>query len=276
MHRNIVVSSLESVLLSTVAVISLAAFTSPARAAISYSQDFNSLGATGTSLAGIPEWEVYRYLTGTLAGTWTTSIRAAEVGGGTLMDNVTGQQALGLFYNPDFPTFTRVGGINAGLSLDSGETNRALGTSPSGFAGNALQLSISNTTGAEVSALEISYDTIVLAAASGNELAGYRVFYSLTGVNGTWTGVPALDTVTASSDPAFTTYTTSGTLNLGTPLADGQSILLRWVDDNATQTSPDQMIAIDDVTVASPIPEAGTVLFGVALCLAIGMRRHRS
>src|SRR6476659_9480584 len=100
-----------------------------------YTQNFDVLGPSGDSLnaAGLSEWSVYRYnFPGALATTGTkyTGIPAANVGGGHLMDETQPPQNLGLFYNPSFPTFTRQGGVNAGLSTNPNDPNRSLGTSP--------------------------------------------------------------------------------------------------------------------------------------------------
>ena len=253
-----------------------AAATAPALAVnigSGYSQNFNSLGSSGTTLTagGTPDWSTWRIrLDSTWNGpTWTdsTGIPAADLVNGILVDDTLNvspnNQPLGLFYNASFPTFTRRGGINAGHSTDPNDIDRALGTSGTGVAGMALQVSLTNDTAAAMPTLAISYDTTVLSIAAQqggpDELLGYRFFYSLTGPTGTWISAAALDTVTSIMDAAFTNYTTAATISLASSLAPGQSILLRWVDDNAQQSSPDQMIAIDNVSVV-PAPGAAALL----------------
>ncbi|CAN5732108.1 hypothetical protein BH11PLA1_BH11PLA1_06140 [soil metagenome] len=246
-----------------------------AQLAAPYTQNFNSLGTTGTSLsgAGISEWSVYRLAGG--AGTFTaaTGIPAASVGGGTLVDDTStvqsAQAPLGIFYNPSFPAFTRFGGVNAGLSANANETNRSLGTSPTGVAAHALQLTLTNDTALPLPAIALSYTMTVLTVGL-DEQPGYRFFYSTGGVNGTWNSVAALDAVSSESDVAFTSYTRASVFTLDNALAPGAQVLFRWVDDNGVAGSPDQMISIDNVVV---VPAPGAL--GVLALGAVGARLRR-
>jgi len=60
-------------------------------------------------------------------------------------------------------------------------------------------------------------------------------------------GVVVPNTVGVTSVPATS-------VALSSPWNPGSNLLLRWVDDNAVATSPDQIIGLDNVTVATPAP----------------------
>jgi len=221
-------------------------------AVFSYAQNFNGMGAGTAAPAG---WTFF----GAFGGgnnTWTnaTGIPVNSVGGGTANATLTVTTA--------FTASSNTVGYNF---ADPGSTSdRALGTSPTTGQGVVLQLSLTNPTGAPITALRLGYDTRrFTTAGTANELPGYRVFYSLN--NGTtWTNIaglnPELSGAAVNVPNTVGTTTVSPTpFVLTGPWNSGAPLLMRWVDDNATQTSPDQIIGLDNVLLTVPIGEAPIV-----------------
>lgn len=207
-----------------------------------YAQNFDTMG-TGTTLpAG---WSFYGNL-GNTNTTWTdaTGIPADSVGGGTVNNTLTAATT--------FTATSNTAGFN--FALPASTTDRSLGTSPTSGQGVVLQLSLTNPTGSPLSALRIGYDIRRFTApASDNELPGYWLFYSLD--NGTtWNNIATLNP-TLANVPNTTGVTTvpAATFGLASPWSAGATLLFRWVDDNATQTSPDQIVGLDNLSITVPI-----------------------
>ena len=141
--------------------------------------------------------------------------------------------------------------------------DRALGT--------VIQLALANNSGSPLAGVTFSYTERCLTNGSTSngsytddgterlELPGYEFFYSLTGdTNATnWFEVNAL---------CFTnwiqgTSSDSGpvTITFPTPLPANGVIYFRWADDNCVASSPDQMFAIDNISVSSYNPTGPVV-----------------
>jgi MYXO-CTERM domain-containing protein len=206
---------------------------------------------------------------GTTNGTWTTTIPAAGVaalvatsGPLTASNNPTGNSNNG--YNAAFST---------------GDTaDRLLATAPTQVSGSAIELTLTNETGTSFSELAISYDTRrFTVSANANELPGYWLFYSVNG--GAWTNVLELNPSLAGvPNTVGVTSVSNALVTLDTPVATSQTLALRWVDDNARQTSPDQIIGLNNVSVSvSAVPEPAAGLLALAgLGLVLGVRARRS
>jgi hypothetical protein len=210
-----------------------------------YAQNFDGLGTAGT--APPAGWTLWVGPSGTSNTTWQASIPASGV---AALVPTSGPLAA-----TSNPTATRNNGYNAAFDTST-TADRLLATSPTSVSGAAIQLSLTNQTGASFSQLQLSYDTRRYGAAStANELPGYWLFYSLDG--GTWSSAlnPTLATVPNS---AGVSTVANALVTLAAPVAAGQNFLLRWVDDNAVQTSPDQIIGLNNVAIAA-VPEPGTV-----------------
>ena len=230
-----------------------------------YTQNFDSMGSSGT--AAPLDWAVLNGPAGTSNSTWTSSIPG------------TGVAALVLVTAPltasSAPTATNVNGYNAAASAGT-PVDRVLATSPTSVSGSALQLSLSNNTGAALPGLAIGFDTVrFTAVTTANELPGYWLFYSLDGA--TWSNVAALNASTATVPNTVGISNTSGSFAFSTPVAAGATFSLRWVDDNAVQTSPDQIIGLNNVSI-SAVPEPETValwLAGLGVLLRLSSNRAR-
>ena len=242
----------------------------------SYSENFDSLGTTGTALpAG---FSLYVGETGTNNSTWTNTT-------GIVANGATGSVAsMVLNANGLTATTTPSGTNNNGFNAATASTNtgnRVVATSPTTYSGGAFDLNLTNTTGATINSLTLGY-TIqrYTAVTTANELPGYSVFVSLDGT--TWSQIavftPSLDGANGTvAVPNTVGITTVGPTTFALPAAwtANGNLAVRWVDDNAVQTSPDQIIGLDNVTLA--VPEPSTWWAAVIGCAALAsvIRRLR-
>jgi hypothetical protein len=232
-----------------------------------YTENFDSMGTSGT--APPAGWSVFTGNSGTLNSTWTTSIPAN--GANSVASMIPAPTPLTA---TSAPTATNNNGYNA-ARLPSATSDRVLATSPTTVSGTALQLLLTNNTGASLAGLSLSFDTVrFTAASSANQLPGYWLFYSLD--NTSWTNVAALNPTIGTVPNTVGITNTGGSFNFSAPVANGADVRLRWVDDNATQTSPDQIIGLNNVSI-SAVPEPdmlAMMLGGLALITFIGRRKR--
>lgn len=216
-----------------------------------YSQNFDSM-ASGT--AAPSGWSFY----GVFGGANTTftdsiAITTSSVVGGTLNNTLIASTTI-----PATTATSNTQGYN--FALAATPTDRALGTSPTSGQFIALQVSLTNPTGTALNAIRLGYDIRrFTSVATANELPGYFVFYSLD--NGTtWNAASGLNPSIATV-PNTVGVSTMGpeTISFPTPWADGATLLIRWIDDNAVATSPDQIIGLDNVSITRPIGNPPTV-----------------
>ncbi len=243
--------------LFTAAALTMLASTSPAVVFVgTYAETFDEIGTTGTALpAG------YSYFvgeSGTSNTTWsnTTGIVANGATGSVAS---MGQNTVGLTATTT-PSGTNNNGFNAAAS-STAASDRVLATSPTGVSGAAFDLTLTNSTGMALNTLTLGYTTIrFTSVATANELPGYEIFVSLDGA--TWTNVaafnPTLDGANgtiAVPDTVGSTAVAPTAFSLPATWAAGSNLDIRWVDDNAVQTSPDQIIGLNNVTI---VPEPST------------------
>jgi hypothetical protein len=233
-----------------------------------YTDNFSELGTGTTVPIG---WAVYTGESGSSNETWTTGI-VANGASGSVQSMIASTTAF-QYLNTTTPTYAN-GGFNAPVSLvTGGATNHVLGTDPTGVDGVALQLTLTNNTGAALSSVNVSYNIVAFndgtpqgsSTVNGNqeELPGYQLFYSTNG--STWTNVADLNpTLTGGTNAdgtpipavpgkAGVTAIPTYTVNLGSSVANGSNLELRWVDDNAVYQSPDQNIGITNLAI-TPVP----------------------
>jgi hypothetical protein len=277
--------------LRTTLVLAFAAIASTASAASanftgSYSQNFDSLGQSGTTAP--TGWsfvsEAGSHDTFTPADDSITKGVLPNLTAGTLTANATLVAVTG-------PTTQKANqGYNFGLA--STPTDRALGTSPTGTAASILELSLTNTTGAALNAIKVGYNirrfsTTVnnnTAYAGGNygaieELPGYQLFYNLNG--GTWTNVSSLNPTLSGSNGVVVpnsigmTTVTPTWISLSSAWSANGTLTLAWLDDNAQGPSPDQLLGLDNVTVI-PEPSTYAAILGALTIGFVAIRRRRA
>ncbi len=236
----------------------------------SYSQNFDSaLGTTGTTLpAGFSAWVI--------AGGNSTYTAANPISATGIASATADTQTL-IVWNAG-AKMADSGSQNYNIGCWDSLTNRALGTCPTGTAAQITQLALTNTTGGTLYGVTFSYDCKCMTNGSvgteETELPGYCFFYSTTGTGNAanWSevgyagttndpgGVPAIHGLCL---PNYTQATTmsSGPVNItfATPLTNNGVIYFRWADDNNEANSPDQMLAIDDVSVQTYTSSGPTV-----------------
>jgi len=254
----------------------------------SYSQNFDAMGQSGT--AAPTGWsfvsEAGAHDAFTPADDTITPGVLPNFTAGTLTANATLVAVTG-------PTNQKANqGYNFGLSASA--TDRALGTSPTGSAASILELSLTNTTGAALNAINVGYDIRRFSITANNntaykngnygsveELPGYWLFYSLNGGT-TWTNVAALNPTLSSSTGVVVPNTVGVTsvsqtlVNLTGSWGAGSTLMLGWLDDNAQGPSPDQLIGLDNVTVAIPEPSTYAAILGVLALGLVAIRRRGS
>ena len=141
--------------------------------------------------------------------------------------------------------------------------DRALGTDPTSVGAMVIELALTNATGTNISGVFFSYDLTCLTNGvngTGNEsaeLPGYSFFYSLTGGNtaAEWTKLSSLSIGNYTQG----TVSNSGMVAIGfpSPLTNNGIMYFRWGDDNCMASSPDQMLAIDNIAItvnSTPVP----------------------
>jgi hypothetical protein len=230
-----------------------------------YSQNFDSMGLSGA--APPTDWSMFVGPSGTSNTTWTSTIPGSGVGS---LIATSGSLAVATT-----PTTTNNNGYNAAASA-SATSDRVIATAPTTVSGAAIQLTLTNGTGAALNGLNLSYDTVRYSpAGSNNELPGYWLFYSLDGSN--WTNVSSLNPTLATVPNTAGITQTTGALAFSQAVAPGATVRLRWVDDNAAQTSPDQLIGLNNVNIAPvPLPAALPLLLSALGGLGFTARRRRS
>ncbi len=212
-----------------------------------YTNDFNSLGTAGTAM---PAGFRTLVLPGNNATYGAASpISAAAIGGAA----ASSSQALTVW--------------NAGGAVASSSTNlfncgsfgkindRALGTDPTGIGAMVIELALTNSTGTNLPGIIFSYTLKCMTngtGGSGNEsaeLPGYSFFYSLTGgaTAAEWTKVTAL--CNGNYIQGTISNTPAAAITFSIPLTNNGLMYFRWADDNCQATSPDQMLAIDNISI---------------------------
>jgi len=230
----------------------------------SYSQNFDVIGTTGTTLP--PGFTSMVIAGGNSDYTAANPITAAAIASAT-----ADTQTL-LIWNVGTAA-AKSGTQTYNIGCWDSLTDRALGTDPTGTAAQVIQLSMTNSTGGTLYGVTFSYDCKCLTNGSAgteeSELPGYCFFYSTTGTSSAanWTEVGYAGTtndvggIPAAHGLCLPNYTQGTTMSSGpvtilfaTPLTNNGVMYFRWADDNNVASSPDQMIAIDNISIATYTP----------------------
>jgi hypothetical protein len=260
---------------------------------LTYSENFDSMGDSGTTPP--TGWGLFQIAGG--SSTWsnnTGSNSTPAIGGipnGTAIAD--GTASAGLVVNNN-PTGSQINGYNA-LGASGAAGDRGIATAPTGIAGNAIQLQITNNSGVPVTDLLLSYDMRRYRVGGDDagrnppagipqgseELPGYSLFYSLdNGANYTAFNslIPVGEGPTTNPIVPNTLGVTSvadAAVSLDAPWTPGSNLFLRWVDDNAIDPSPDEIIGLDNVSLTAVPEPASLVLSGVVLLIVGGARWRR-
>ena len=267
--------------LSKIAILTAAAFSAVATTSFavsyngSYSENFDSMGTTGTALPAGFTYFVGE--SGTSNTTWSnaTGIIANGATGSvaSMVPNTNGLTAT------TTPSGTNNNGFNAATS-SANTSDRVAATSPTQVSGAAFDLTLTNTTGATIGSLTLGY-TIqrFTAVATANELPGYSVFVSMDAA--TWTQIavftPTIDGANgtiAVPNTIGSTVVSPTTFALPSNWSAGSNLDIRWVDDNAVQTSPDQIIGLNNITIVPEPSTWATVSLSLGILAGLVLRRR--
>ena len=196
-----------------------------------------SYGPTGTgTLAFDTPPETIQWTTASIAG------GGGDIGDLTSMDsNVNALAASGI----TAPLAEIVGNPTATMPLGKwNSTDKRLTTMPGSNAATCIMATLRNDSGGAVDVFDLSFT--LTGSGADAELPGYVLYYSLTGNAGDWVRIGNLST------PGPVT----STVPLTSSWADGATLYVLWVDDNANGAT-DNWYGIDDLKLAPPTAVGG-------------------
>ena len=216
----------------------------------SYSQNFDGLGTTGTSISALAGWS---------AGHFNPSVQQGTTGGNGL---VTVNDPLTVDNGGAGTTTPAL--LNIGTT---GATDRALGsfarTTPAGD--HFMQVAITNDSGGPITSFALSYrgeewrnsttpvQQLTLWFGNTNASSGFSAMpaFTFSSPNNTG-GNTAIDGNAVGNFSLIT-----GTYVPAAPIAAGSTFYLRWYDINDSNIS-DDYLAIDDLSITLPIGQPPT------------------
>lgn len=233
-----------------------------------YQQSFDSMGTAGTTLP--TDWTLWNGASSSNNNTWTNATGITVTGVTAMVQSGVALAAV------TTPSSTNNSGWNAARSATL-TSDRVVATSPTTNAGTGLQLLLTNGTSSSFNQFLVSYDTVrYTAATTAGDLPGYQLFAQVN--SGAWTNIAALNpTLTQVPNTVGLTSVSGAVVTLGSAVNIGDTLRLRWIDDNATQSSPDQILGLNNVLItAIPEPqEYALMLAGLGLVGAVARRRAK-
>jgi len=205
------------------------------------------------------------------ANNWSTTTGLFGSGATGITNGATADALVG---TPSAPTgsvtnallnaqFTTVVGGTVGTANQSRYYDAGfIGTTPTGVDATLTMVTLTNGTGANLSTFNISYDLASQNAPIEGEIAGHRVYWSLTGNLNSWN--PIGD------------FSTTGTVSFDAPVgswAAGTDAYVLWLDDNSVP-NPDGLYSIDNVRFTA-VPEPSSYLLAMGALGLFGMKRLR-
>lgn len=213
------------------------------------------------------------------ATSWSTTAVGTPfgTGSGNITDNATAD-ALIANVTRGFVSSQHTLGATAGTIALQNEsryyTDGFIGTAPTGVDGNLTMVTLTNSTGINLASLAVRYD---LGIQNGDvltpeEIAGHRVYWSLTGNANSWNPIGNFGFQGAVGNPA--TQTQSVNFNVPfTTWAAGTDAYILWLDDNAV-TNPDGLYSLDNVAFTA-VPEPSACLLALGALGVIGTKLRR-
>ena len=230
---------------------------------VTYTQNFDSMGSTGTTTPS--GWTV-----GTQSNATTTPLLTGSVSANTTVVVGTGSSNAG-------------GNYNFGVAGTNPVTERALGSLASGSLERETFATFINNTGSAILSLTISYDGEQWRAGTAGNVNTLTLQYSADGT--TWTNLgatfnfiaPNLTSANAALDGNAATNRIAGLGGIFIPasnIAANATFYLRWVDVDDAGSDP--ALAVDNFNLsATPVPEPTTWLAGALLVGAVGWHQRR-
>ncbi len=137
-------------------------------------------------------------------------------------------------------------GVNGALATDDTPIPAANGvarwnsagmflqTRPTGNAYTLLMATLVNSTGGAIPTVKLTYDYAKATNTASEVIKGHRVYYSTTGLAGSWTLISNLSVDTTGTIAA--PQTISAQFRPAAPLADGATVYVLWADQNSSGT----------------------------------------
>jgi hypothetical protein len=236
--------------------LAMACLVATARAAISV----GSAGAGPLTFDTLPTGT--DFLTGNLAGNGATFLTPQDIDDLVLdLASTDFGPTLILASTPVMPP------APFGGQFQHNSTGHFLQSRPTGNAILAMLATLQNDTGADQSAIVVSYDMGVSNAMAG-ELPGYRVYFSVSGAAGSWVLIPEMSGIEVTAN-------LSANLNLGNWPSGGQMFLV-WFDDNANGIT-DPGYVIDNLTIGlGSGPKVPVQITGQGTLTNLTLAEHQS
>ncbi len=205
------------------------------------------------------------------ANNWSTTTGLFGSSSGSITNSATADALVG---TPSAPSGTvtntllnsQLISIAGGTAITANQSryydSGFIGTTPTGVDATLTMVTLTNGTGINLASLSISYDLASQNVPVEGEIAGHRVYWSLTGNTNSWN--PIGD------------FGTTGTVAFDAPVgtwAAGTDAYVLWLDDNSIPNA-DGLYTIDNVRFTA-VPEPSACLLAMGALGMFGFKRLR-